>query len=393
MLRRFLACFLLSLLFLTPALSKASCPVLLASGSVSVYARAQDGSLWGWGDNSYGQLAVTEKKTFCRPVPIAPNLDGGSVREIQAGKFHVLFLMQDGSVFSCGQNSQGQLGYDTSRKNVKEPRQIPFLSGIVRIACGWMHSLALTEDGHVFAWGQGNSGELGLGDRKGRIVPEQLPLENIVDIACGKGFSLALDASGQLYGWGSNKEGQLMTVSRLKPVTSPTLLPLEASVVRMACGNATVYAQTSDGTLWAWGLNDYWQLGSKAGARSQDPVPVPLPEGTVISALSSFNLHVSVLTSQGGVIQWGANGHGQKGTGDRPWHTLDMTSVPESGILDLSVSQYTTCLLREDGMVLSSGGNWYGQAGTQTKISHYVTRFTSTGLNLFTGELSDPGEP
>ncbi len=381
---------LLGLLMLLPLGCLAEGRMLLGPGGTWMMCVAEDGSIWGWGENTSGQLGTGDRKNVLQPKQTALNLDGSHVVYLRGGKTHMLFLMDDGTVYGCGHNADGQLGLGSKSPDVTEPEKIPSLEGITALAVGFQHSLALDRDGHVWAWGHNNCGQVGTGDRKTQYAPVRLELENITQIYAGHKYSMAMDGQGQIWGWGDNSYGQLGDVSRYKNVTVPTLLSVSGRFTDLSCGNATTLGMDPEGRLWAWGRNDYWQMGSKAKDKTREPVQVLLPEGLRGVKMEGFNIHSALLTEDGAVWQWGACGHGQYGMGERPWHALPSVACPESGVMDVAVNTYTSYILLETGEVLASGGNWYGQAGTHPKISHYVMTWTRTGLNLIRGTWEDP---
>ena len=386
----FLVC-VASLLLLLPCLCLAEPAMLLGPGGTWMVCVAEDGSIWGWGENGNGQLGNGTRKNVMQPVRTCESLDGTHVTFVRGGKTFTLFLMDDGTVWGCGHNADGQLGQGEKTADITEPEKVPGLENITQLAVGFQHALALDGDGHVWAWGLNKNGQIGTGDTKAKYAPVQLELENITQIAAGHKYSLAMDAEGGIWGWGDNEYGQLGDASRYKSVLTPTLLSMSGRFVTLAGSNATTIGMDADGALWAWGRNDYWQMGSKSKDKTQEPVMVTgLPEDLVITKIDSFNIHSAILTADGAVWQWGACGHGQYGLGTRPWHALPSEPSPASGVLDVATNTYTSYILTEDGEVLASGGNWYGQAGTHPKISHYVMTWTRTGLNLKTGTWEDP---
>jgi alpha-tubulin suppressor-like RCC1 family protein len=126
-----------------------------------------------------------------------------------AGFGHVLALQADGTVKSKGCNAYGQLGYPTA--DIVPAETIPGLTGIVALATSTRHSMALDSDGKVWAWGADNSGQLGknLRNLEGVFEPEAVAgLPAITSIAAGHDFSLALDEEGRIWAWGVNKNSQ-----------------------------------------------------------------------------------------------------------------------------------------------------------------------------------------
>jgi len=169
--------------------------------------------LYAWGENGFGQVGVPGN-SFKPPTAVAglPSID---VVDFCAGQSHSVALLAGGTVWTWGNNAQGQLGDGTQGTVTATaiPRQVPTLSGVTAVACGAFHTLALLGDGSVRAWGDNGNGPLGNGDAPNDsdvpVVVQGLTGASIVAVSALGGTSLALDASGNLYAWGLNNVGQL----------------------------------------------------------------------------------------------------------------------------------------------------------------------------------------
>lgn len=188
----------------------------------------------------------------------------GNTVAIAAGAGHSLALTADGRVLAWGDNRRGQT-------NVP-----PDLGAAVAIAAGGYHSLALTRDGRVRVWGDNGYGQVAL-------TPN---LRRVVAIAAGWGHNLALTADGQVIGWGWNAFGQGNLVS---PVSN---------VVMVAAGFYHNLALTADGRVVGWGLNDRGQT-------------TPPPDLERVIAIAAGGYHSLALTADGRVVAWGDNEWGQ----------------------------------------------------------------------------------
>jgi alpha-tubulin suppressor-like RCC1 family protein len=206
-----------------------------------------------------------------------------NITAIAAGGAHSLALRSDGTIWAWGENSRGQLG-DGATTNRPIPTQVSGLTNITAIAAGGAHSLAVHSDGTVWAWGFNNHGQLGEGSRTNRLAPVQVAgLTNITTVAAssslfspaGSDHSLALSSDGTVWAWGFNTAGQLgngTTTDRHSPVPLSELSPF----IAIAAGPFRSLALSSNGTVWAWGSmatppND--DTGTLIG--SLTPVQVP----------------------------------------------------------------------------------------------------------------------
>lgn len=263
--------------------------VAIAAGSYHSLALCSDGSVYAWGDNSFGQLGdnTTTRRTTPTAVNLTGALSGRSVVAIAAGQYHSLALCSDGSLTAWGGNFSGQLGDNTNtqRKVPASLLNVGALNGraVIAITAGQYHSLALCSDGNIAAWGMNSSGQLGNGttnqhnapvlvDRTGLLSNKSVTLIS----AGGFGHSLALCEDGTVAAWGANWSGQLgdnTTTQRLSPVSVMNSGVLSGkTVTNIFAGSSHSLAICSDGTLASWGDNTSGQLGTNNYSNS--PVPI-----------------------------------------------------------------------------------------------------------------------
>jgi alpha-tubulin suppressor-like RCC1 family protein len=249
----------------------------------------ENGRVYSWGSNTYGILGNGSTNNSNVPVEVVDNLlneDGNKIIKINAGFSHSLALGENGKVYSWGYNNNGQLGDGTTNN-----RNVPVLvadgdinfrsKNIVQISSGGNHSLALDVGGKVCAWGYNNYGQLGNGTSINRSVPQEVgdinfTSKSIVKISAGRFHSLALDSESRVYAWGGNWNGQLgdgTNIDRNVPVEVYTLGVLDGkNIVKISAGESHSLALDSDGNVYAWGYNDYGQLGDKSTNGSNVPV-------------------------------------------------------------------------------------------------------------------------
>ena len=366
-------------------------PLIQAGGSFGL-ARASDGSIWGWGDNARGQLGNGTTLRVRVPSPAAVTLDGKEIADIACGNVASLFLMADGTVYSCGGNNYGQQAQPQQVSVVKTPVQIPELNDIVQIASGFGQCLALDAEGNVYAWGRNSNGQLGLGDKKNRHTPEKLALSDIVSIQCGGKYCMAMDRENVIYGWGDNEYGQLGNTGNARNLLRPEILSFSGQFSVIACGGDTAYGLDYDGKLYAWGRNDYYQLGNpNIGKMTSTPVPVALPDKVKIAKIQAYNAHVGVITQEGALWQWGSVYHGQVGNGLTKSKALPQAACPENGVTLFDVGSLQSYFVSVDGEVFGAGCNEYSQSGAfKWRSDYYVREWKDTGLNLQTGTWQDP---
>lgn len=244
----------------------------VAAGGWHTVAVESGGAVWSWGLNDAGQLGDGTRDHSQSPVRVREIPDAHTVA---AGLRHSLAATTDGSVLTWGDNTRGQLGADGPASRLA-PARVQGLNGILAVAAGEAHSLALSHDGTLWAWGANDRGQLGNGSTADSATPVRVgPVSGrIVAIAAGRSHSLALTFEGVVWAWGANDRGQLgiaATGDRPSPVRS--LLPGPVSFV--AAGESTSLAAGDDGALYAWGDNLTGALGLEGNTLQQAPESRP----------------------------------------------------------------------------------------------------------------------
>jgi len=183
-----------------------------------------DGTVWTWGDGKHGQLG--QGSNTSNPVPTqVPGLTG--IVQIAANGDNTYALKSDGTVYAWGDDGFDQIGNPSSANNQNTPLQVQNLSGVTAIAADGTAALAIKTDGTVWAWGDNNTGELGDGAACGKycVTPVQaIGLTSTGSIAGGYVHSLAETIDGSVYAWGGNSAGQLGN-GTLTPASEPTVVP------------------------------------------------------------------------------------------------------------------------------------------------------------------------
>ncbi|WP_244237814.1 RCC1 domain-containing protein, partial [Corallococcus llansteffanensis] len=348
----------------------------LVAGGFHNLAAKQDGTVWAWGRNAYGQLGDGTATNRSTPVPVQ-GLTG--VAALAAGYQHSLAVKQDGTVWAWGYNVNGQLG-DGTVTDRPNPVQVQGLTGVTALAVGFYHSLALKQDGTVWAWGSNITGQLGDGTTTDRLTPVQVQgLTGVTALAAGASHTLALKQDGTAWAWGFNNYGQLgdgTATDRLTPVQVQGL----TGVTALASGGSHTLALKQDGTVRAWGFNDMGQLGD--GTRTNRSTPVQVQGLTGIAAISAGGAHTVALRTDGTTWAWGRNNSGQLGDGTV---TARFTPVQVQGLTSVTAltasSNNHTLALKQDGTAWATGKNLEGQLGDGTTSERHMP-VQVQGLNL-----------
>lgn len=350
------------------------------------------GTICAWGANNYGQIgngAIISSITS-NPVPL--QISGPSGIKAMAASNHNLALTGDGQVWAWGYNAYGQLGSNINlgtQNGSPIPARIVGLSGVVAVAANY-HSLALTVDGHVWAWGLNNFGQLGNSvniDPPGpNSTPSQIAgLSEVVAIAAGAYHSLAVTADGHVWSWGFNAHGELGNgTSDVNAHPTPGQVAGLSGVIAVAAGDYHSLAVTSDGHVWAWGLNDRGQTAAPVNPGTYTLTPSRVPGISGAIAVAAGQLHSLALTGDGRVWGWGVNSFGELGNAFNVG-TINANPYPAaisglSGIKAISAGRGSSLGLANDGQVWAWGSGAYGQLGTLT-VSYSSTPYRIAALS------------
>jgi alpha-tubulin suppressor-like RCC1 family protein len=298
------------------------------------------GELYAFGANEFGELGSTlnNGSEAANPTPLRVGLPGAEdpVVQLAVGDGATLVVTADGRLYSFGENLYGELGRalgsgSEAANPVPAPVSLPG-GHVVQAAAGGAHSLVLTAPGQLYAFGQNFYGQLGSTTNNGKEnanpTPAALALPGangpVIQIAAGDTHSLALTAAGQLYAFGSNEFGQLGNPANSgTELANPTPLAValpgaSGPVVQIAAGASHSLALTSTGQLYAFGSNRFGQLGDAIASGTLSPTPTPtqvsLPgaSGPVIQ-IAAGGFHSLALTSTGQLYAFGSNAYGQLG--------------------------------------------------------------------------------
>ena len=245
--------------------------VAISAGNEHLLALDSYGNLWGLGQNNRGQIG--DGTTEYALVPTKIELpEGIAIYQIEAGGTHSSFLTYDGYVYTWGRNDNGQLGFYSEAELILTPTRVEGIDRIVKLAANRDHTLALREDGVIWAWGWNRDGQLGNGTRANSYIPVQVHnISNARLIAAGDGHSAAVLADGRIMTWGRNWDGQLGNAN-----PGSTLVPLQVEALNniqsVQAGNTFSLAVHEDGTVSGWGRNNHHQLIASSTTDQRTPI-------------------------------------------------------------------------------------------------------------------------
>jgi alpha-tubulin suppressor-like RCC1 family protein len=333
--------------------------VKLVSTNRHSLAIKNDGSLWAWGENEYGQLGGGSAGGG-KPFPSQVKA-GTKFISAAAGWGHSLAVDDGGGLWAWGDNQLGQLGGGTLDGS---PVPVKIGDGFLSVAAGQRHSLALDENGGLWAWGDNQYCQLGDGTDEGRLTP--VPLETgalFKEISSGDFHNMALDTLGRLWIWGSNGRGQLgYDIDEDNPV--PSVLMEGTLFTGISAGTYHSLAIDADGCLWSWGSNSHGQLGN--GTAGGSAMPQVIMDG--ITAAAAGWTHSTAIDENGGAWAWGGNWFGQLGNGSLLGRLLPVRIGADDDWLGISARYHHTMAIKTDGTLWGWGDNWFGQLGDGTYI-------------------------
>jgi len=332
--------------------------VSAGAGHTAVIAR--DGSMWTWGGNSDGQLG--DGTTAGRSLPA--RVQGGAVRWafVSAGEGHTMAIAADGSLWGWGSNRHGWLG-DGSTTARLSPTRIQAGRGWAAVSAGYEHTMAIAADGSLWGWGSNQHGRLGDGTTTVRHDPVHiLPGTEWDSVSAGITHTMAIAADGSLWGWGSNERGQLgdgsTTVRR-----SPVRIGADEDWAFVSAGRYHTVAIRKDGSLWTWGRDTLGHFDG-GGSVFAPNTPEPMDTDGVWAMVSAGETHTAAVRADGSLWTWGSNSSGRLGDGTA--EDSGETPVPvRPGTLWASVSagEGHTVALGRDGSFWVWGDEMNGQLG------------------------------
>ena len=328
------------------------------------------------------KIKVTDTSTK-RTTSIWVKVVNDSNIQISLGYKFSVALKQDGTVWSWGQNNDGELGLGNTTEYA-EPQQITDITEkITDVKTGYYHSIALTEKGEVYTWGYNGYGQLGNGTREDSLVPVKVAgIKNVTKVNAYKYMTIALTQNGEVYAWGSgygakpvklnftrkiiDVSGNLVLAENRKAYNLDETKVYGKDLIKVVCGYNHYLGLTSDGEVYAWGSNSYGQLGNGNNTSSSTAVKVVTPDGktnmTNIVDISAGDSYSIITDKDGKVYTFGYYGdyrtantvHSNKPVEIQDLYKTELVAASEGG---------HTAIVDWDGNVYTVGLNNYGQLG------------------------------
>jgi alpha-tubulin suppressor-like RCC1 family protein len=332
-----------------------------------------DGTLWGWGITSYGQITDP-----IMPFPYRSVFSPDAVKQVSSRDTHTVIVNSNGTLWTQGSNSFGQLGV-SNQIHKSSPVQVGYLSNWSQVGAGQTHSAAISADGELFTWGNSSYGQLGRQNLP--FVYEPISIGSVLkywnQISCGPIHGVAIQTDGTLWSWGANSYGSLGLLD-LTHRSSPVQVGSLSDWSKVAAGVYHTAAIKTDGTLWTWGNNSLGQLGISTITHRSSPGQVgSLSDWSVINAGASFSV---ALKTNGTLWSWGANQSGQLGQSN----TTHRSSPVQVGTLTdwskVSATAAHVAAIKTNGTLWVWGTNNTGQLG----LSDLTTRYSPVQVGSLT---------
>jgi cysteine-rich repeat protein len=345
--------------------------VEVAVGGQSTCALRSDSSLWCWGNNSSGQLRLSNTSNRLTPVAVA----GTAWDQVACGQTHACAVRADGSLSCWGNNGSGQLGATTGADTGE---QVEVTGGPWQsVAAGMYQTCAIKQDSTLWCWGDNTNGQLGTGNTEPSPSPAQVAGQGWSQVSATFLHTCAVKQDGTLWCWGINANLEIGDPLVAFSMT-PGQVGKDTDWLQVTTGYYHSCAIKKDGTLWCWGGNTAGQLGNDSitvlsPAETSDPAllsaaqtsdPVQVTPGTLWKDVSAGLAYTCGVRQDGSLWCWGDNTHAQ--LGDK---TTDAKSTPVAVLVSgetwtmVAAGVSHTCALATSGSLWCWGDNSAGQLG------------------------------
>lgn len=308
--------------------------------------------------------------TFLVVLPQSPALEAIATLQpvtftsIMGGNDHTVALSAEGLLYSWGRNEKGQLGDGTTQDRLS-PGPVSMVNAggatFSSIAVSDRYSLALTNEGHLFAWGYNFYGNLGNGTVVDSLVPIAVSTQlTFSAVSAGSAFAVALTSEGRAYAWGYNANGQLGDGTTTTTAAKRTPIPVSTNLTfsAISAGHQHTLALVSSGQAYAWGHSWFGAVGDgNAGYNTNRPTPTAVSGGITFSSVAAGSLHSTALTEQGTAYTWGLNDNYQLGDGTQTNRSVPTAVQTNLKFVQLAPANLHTSAIDENGRLFGWGTN------------------------------------
>ena len=328
----------------------------VSMGGSTACAVDRSGVLWIWGLISITGEGIDQQIQRASK----PQRWMDQIKDVSAGYMHVAALKTDGSVWTWGSNFDGRLG-DGTETHRFTPQKI--LDNVKAISAGSYHSLALKNDGTLWAWGANDHGQIGDGTKNACLSPKKIA-DHVIAISAGEDESLFIKDDHTLWGMGSQSGAELGSLSFDDQLTPVRVMGGIAAV----CAHDGLLIKT-DGSAWEYG-SLLKSENKQYGARDFQREPTPRKVADNAAYIASGSLLRFVVQTDGKLLGWGTNIHGQLGDGTDVWKTAPKQIM--SDVSRVSTNGESCLAVKRDGSLWAWGNNASGQLGDGTQTDRYT---------------------
>ncbi|XP_055040702.2 retinitis pigmentosa GTPase regulator b isoform X1 [Misgurnus anguillicaudatus] len=295
-------------------------PLRISCGDEHTALITENGKLFMFGSNNWGQLGLGTKTTVNKPTCVKA-LKSERVMLVACGRNHTLVYTSHGNLYASGGNNEGQLGLGDCEDRTFF-HQVDFFSKnepIIMLAAGSNISAALTQGGRLYMWGDNSEGQIGLGKESNALTPREVSVGKRVSwVSCGYYHSAFVTVDGALFTFGEKDSGKLgLPTEKLANHRVPQQVTgISNRVMQVACGGGHTVALTEH-ELLSFGLGQFGQLGHGTFIfESRLPRVVEHFRRGRVKHVACGENHTAVVTDSGLLYTFGDGRHGKLGLGD-----------------------------------------------------------------------------
>ena len=286
----------------------------VACGTEHTAAVKTDGTLWLWGNNTQRQLG--DNTTTNRPTPVTTFAGGTNWKQVACGFRHTAAIKTDGTLWTWGQNGNGQLGENTTTSKNTPVTTFSGGNNWKQVDCGDFHTAAIKTDGTLWLWGTPANGVLGINST---VTNRPTPVTtfaggtNWKQVSGGSSHTAAIKTDGTLWTWGSGSFGQLGNNTTSNSATPVTTFAGGTNWKQVECGEFTLTSVKTNGTLWVWGRGGGGGIGDNTTLVNRSTPVTTFAGGTNWKQVSGGGYFMSAIKTDGTLWTWGAGGYGRLG--------------------------------------------------------------------------------
>jgi len=343
----------------------------------------RDGNLFIWGSGTNGRLGnatVTDTST-----PVTTFAGGTNWKQVSCGG-HTAAIKTDGTLWTWGTGTDGQLGNASTTDTSTPVTTFAGGSNWKQVSNGNAHTAAIKTDGTLWTWGSGVFGRLGNADTTNRSTPVTTFAggTNWKQVSCGNEHNAAIKTDGTLWTWGRNTNFKLGTGDTTNRSTPVTTFAGGTNWKQVSVGNEHTAAIKTDGTLWIWGWGNSGRLGNADTTNRSTPVTT-FAGGTnwkqVSCSFSTGGNLTAAIKTDGTLWTWGGGSFGQLGNASTTDTSTPVTTFAGgSNWKQVSCGNIHTAAIKTDGTLWTWGGGSFGQLGNAS-----TTGTRSTPVTTFAG--------